>query len=153
MSVQPDDDKWMRLAIEQSKLCPVAESAYSVGAVIVDADGLEVARGYSRETDEKVHAEESALAKVAEVDRQRLSGATIYSTLEPCSQRASRPLSCTRLILDAKIPRVVLAWREPALFVADCQGLELLEVAGVEVVELGELAAAAKDVNSHLTIS
>ncbi len=146
----PDDNKWMTLAIEQSKLCPVADGAYSVGAVIVDADGLEVSRGYSRETDEKVHAEESALAKIGGADRPRLAGATIYSTLEPCSQRASRPLSCTHLVIEAGIPRVVTAWREPSLFVADCQGVELLEAAGVEVVELTEFAEAAKSVNSHL---
>lgn len=145
-----DDGKWMAVAIEQSKLCPVVDGAYSVGAVVVDKDGNEVSRGYSRETDEKVHAEESALAKIGEADVPRLAGATIYSTLEPCSQRASRPLSCTHLILDARIPRVVTAWREPSLFVADCQGVELLEAAGVEVVELTEFADAAKEINSHL---
>lgn len=149
----PDDNKWMTLAIEQSKLCSVADGAYSVGAVIVDADGLEVSRGYSRETDEKVHAEESALAKIGDEDRPRLAGATIYSTLEPCSQRASRPLSCTHLVIAAGIPRVVTAWREPSLFVADCQGVELLEAAGLQVVELTEFAEAAKSVNSHLAIS
>jgi len=153
MTVQQDDLKWMSLAIEQAKLCPTVDGAFSVGAVIVDANGDEVSRGYSRETDEKVHAEESALAKVGDNDRARLSGATIYSTLEPCSQRASRPLSCTHLIVDAGIPRVVMAWREPSLFVADCQGVELLESAGVEVVELPELADAAKEMNSHLAIN
>lgn len=153
MTVQQDDLKWMSLAIEQAKLCPTVASAFSVGAVIVDTNGDEVSRGYSRETDEKVHAEESALAKVGDNDLARLSGATIYSTLEPCSQRASRPLSCTHLIVDAGIPRVVMAWREPSLFVADCQGVELLKSAGVEVVELPELADAAKEMNSHLAIS
>jgi len=43
---------------------------------------------------------------------------------------------CTQLILDAGIQRVVIAAREPALFVADPQGYELLIAAGVEVVEL-----------------
>lgn len=143
----------MSLAIEQARLCPPAASAFSVGAVIVDADGNEVSRGYSRETDAKVHAEESALAKVGDSECPRLAGATIYSTLEPCSERASRPLSCTRLIIEAGIPRVVLAWREPSLFVADCQGAEMLERAGVEVVELAEFADAAKNLNSHLAIN
>ncbi len=152
MSITHDDSKWMTLAIEQAKLCPVTEGAYSVGTVIVGADGKEISRGYSRETDDKVHAEESALAKVQPSERSRLESATIYSTLEPCSQRASRPLSCTRLILDAKIPRVVTAWREPALFVADCQGVELLQAAGVEVVEMPDFTEAAKAVNSHLAI-
>jgi diaminohydroxyphosphoribosylaminopyrimidine deaminase/5-amino-6-(5-phosphoribosylamino)uracil reductase len=144
------DRKWMELAIELAHQCPPKESAYSVGAVIVGDDGQEIARGYSRETDVSVHAEEAALAKLLPGD-PRLAMATIYSTLEPCSQRTSRPRTCTQLILDAGIPRVVMAWREPALFVADCQGYELLAGAGVSVIELPEYAAQAQAVNSHLS--
>ncbi|WP_392900786.1 deaminase [Streptomyces sp. LN699] len=140
---------WMRRAIDLSKLCPPSEGAYSVGAVIVGADGAELSHGYSRETDEHVHAEESALAKLPKGDTQ-LAAATIYSTLEPCSQRRSRPLPCSQLILAAGIPRVVIAWREPSLFVADCEGVEQLAEAGVTVIELSELASEAKAVNSHL---
>lgn len=143
------DLHWMRRAIELSKRCPPAEGAYSVGAVIVGADGVQLSDGFSRETDLHVHAEESALAKLPEDDK-RLQGATIYSTLEPCSQRRSRPHPCTQLILTAGIPRVVIAWREPALFVADCIGVEQLRDAGVAVSELPELADAARAVNAHL---
>ncbi|MGH2381844.1 MAG: deaminase [Candidatus Limnocylindria bacterium] len=146
-----DHNHWMKLAIELAHECPPAEGAYSVGAVIVDESGQEISRGYSRETDPKVHAEESALAKL-DADDPRLATATIYSTLEPCSQRASRPLPCAQLILEAGIPTVVIAWREPSLFVADCQGVELLEAASVTVVELPELGEAARAVNSHLAI-
>nr|MDT0666433.1 dCMP deaminase [Micromonospora sp. DSM 115978] len=78
-----------------------------------------------------------------------LTGVTIYSSLEPCSARASRPRTCTELILAAGIRRVVFAWREPAVFV-DCHGAELLAAGGVEVVELPELAAVVRTVNAHL---
>lgn len=144
-----DDHSWMRRAIEFARRCPSAAGAYSVGAVIVGADGSEIASGYSREVDDAVHAEESALAKIP-VDDPRLATATIYSTLEPCSQRRSRPRTCAQLILAAGIPRVVIAWREPSLFVADCQGFELLTAAGVTVVELPDLADQARAVNAHL---
>jgi diaminohydroxyphosphoribosylaminopyrimidine deaminase/5-amino-6-(5-phosphoribosylamino)uracil reductase len=143
------DRRWLAAAIELSKRCPPVDRAYAVGAVIVGADGTKLAYGYSRETDELVHAEESALAKLAG-SRVDLSGATLYSTLEPCSERSSRPRSCTQLILDAGVGRVVLAWREPSLFVADARGAELLVAAEVEVVELPELADAARAVNAHL---
>jgi diaminohydroxyphosphoribosylaminopyrimidine deaminase / 5-amino-6-(5-phosphoribosylamino)uracil reductase len=142
------DRAWMERAIELSRLCPRVPHAYSVGAVIVAPDGNELATGFSRETDPTVHAEEAALEKLAA--HESAAGLTIYSTLEPCSERKSRPLSCTHLILAAGIARVVIAWREPDLFVADCQGVELLTAAGVEVVELPELAAAARAVNAHL---
>ena len=141
----------MGLAIELARLCPPSGSAYSVGAVIVDGDGSEISRGYSREVDAHVHAEESALDKVAAGD-PRLRGATIYSTLEPCSNRKSRPLSCTQLILAAGVGRVVFAWREPDLFVADSRGAEILEAAGVTVVEMPELAEPAREVNRHLSL-
>jgi diaminohydroxyphosphoribosylaminopyrimidine deaminase/5-amino-6-(5-phosphoribosylamino)uracil reductase len=95
-----------------------------------------------------VHAEESALLRAA--GDWRLRGATLYSTLEPCSKRRHRPhATCTGLIIAAGIPRVVIAWREPDLFVA-CEGVALLTAAGVEVVELPEFAAAARGANAHL---
>jgi diaminohydroxyphosphoribosylaminopyrimidine deaminase/5-amino-6-(5-phosphoribosylamino)uracil reductase len=144
-----DDRRWMSLAIDLARLCPPSDSAFSVGAVIVDDQGNEVSRGYSREVDDHVHAEESALGKLR-ADDPRLRGATLYSSLEPCSQRRSRPLTCTQLILAAGISRVVIAWREPGVFVADPQGAELLEAAGVTVVEVPELADRAREMNRHL---
>jgi diaminohydroxyphosphoribosylaminopyrimidine deaminase / 5-amino-6-(5-phosphoribosylamino)uracil reductase len=147
-----DDERWMTLAVQLAWLCPPSDTAYSVGAVIVGADGTELSRGFSRENgDPHVHAEESALGKLG-ADDPRLRGATIYSTLEPCSRRKSRPRSCTQLIIAAGLARVVIAWREPSLFVADCQGVELLEQAGLSVVELPGFAERAAAPNRHLAI-
>jgi diaminohydroxyphosphoribosylaminopyrimidine deaminase/5-amino-6-(5-phosphoribosylamino)uracil reductase len=153
MSSQPteDDRRWMTLAIDLAHRCPPSQGAYSVGAVIVDADGTEISRGYSRENDPHVHAEESALAKLPGND-PRLAGATIYSTLESCSQRKSRPRTCTQIILDAGISRVVIAWREPSLFVADCQGPNCCRQPGVAVIELPEFAERAQAMNRHLSL-
>ncbi|MFG2971592.1 deaminase [Streptomyces sp. NPDC048331] len=144
-----DDVTWMERAIELSRKCPPAEGAFSVGAIIVGADGEELAHGYSRETDAHVHAEESALAKLP-TDDPRLAGATLYSTLEPCSERRSRPLTCTQLILRSPIRRVVIAWREPSLLVADCVGVETLRGQGIQVIELSGLRSQARAVNEHL---
>ena len=147
----PADYEWMRLAIELAHQCPPSPGAFSVGAVIVGQNGEEISRGYSREVDSHVHAEESALGKLPSGD-PRLKASTIYTTLEPCSQRKWRPRTCAQLILEAGIPRVVIAWREPSLFVADCQGYELLANAGVEVVEIPDLAEEAKAPNIHLLL-
>ncbi|MBU3060111.1 dCMP deaminase [Nocardia sp. NEAU-G5] len=146
------DRQWMRHAIGLARLCPKSPTAFSVGAVIVGADDIELAHGFSRETDEKVHAEESALDKLG--DDPRLAHATIYSTLEPCSQRASADRApCTDRILAAGIRRVVIAWREPATFVADCVGVEKLRDHGIEVVELVDMADEAMSMNRHLVLS
>jgi len=145
-----DDAGWMRVAVTLARECPPSDTAFSVGAVIVGADGAELSRGFSREGgDQAVHAEEAALGKLA-VGDPRLAGATIYSTLEPCTQRKSRQRTCTELIIAAALGRVVIAWREPALFVADCQGVELLAAAGIAVTELPEFAADAAAPNRHL---
>jgi len=109
-----------------------------------------LSRGFSRENgDPVVHAEESALGKLSPRD-PRLAGATIYSTLEPCSRRKSAPRTCTELIIAAGLRRVVIAWREPALFVEDAQGYELLSRAGLTVTELPEFTEDAIEPNRHL---
>lgn len=139
------DRHWLTRTIELSHRCPPSTTAFSVGAVIVDAAGEEIAWGYSRETDDLVHAEESALAKLP-ADDPRLRTATIYSSLEPCSRRKSRPKSCSQLIREAGIPRVVFAYREPSTFVVG-EGAEELTAAGVTLVEYPELAEAVRDAN------
>lgn len=148
---EPDDERWMGVAVSLAWQCPPSDSAYSVGAVIIAADGTPLSGGYSREKDPRDHAEEAALAKLGTGD-PRLAGATIYSTLEPCSTRKSRPRSCTELILDSGIGRVVMAWREPSLFVADCQGYELLRQGGLTVTELPGFAERAQAPNRHLKL-
>jgi diaminohydroxyphosphoribosylaminopyrimidine deaminase/5-amino-6-(5-phosphoribosylamino)uracil reductase len=144
-----DDLRWLRHAIDLSRRCPPSPTAFNVGAVIVDASGNDIASGYSRDTDPHVHAEESALSRLQPAD-PRLANAALYSTLEPCTERRSRRQPCADLILAAGIPLVVIAWREPALFVADCRGVERLREAGVTVLEVPELTHAAKAVNRHL---
>ncbi|TDD86425.1 dCMP deaminase [Actinomadura rubrisoli] len=140
-----DDLGWLALACDLARLCPPSRTAFSVGAVVVDADGREIARGFSREKDPHDHAEESALAKAG----GGLAGATVYSSLEPCGDRASRPRPCAELIVASGAGRVVFAWREPTLF-AEGTGAEILAAAGVALVELPELAGRAREPNAHL---
>ncbi|MCM1943723.1 dihydrofolate reductase family protein [Streptomyces sp. G3] len=148
--VAPADRYWLEVACELAGLCPPSETAFSVGAVVVAADGSELARGYSREGGDPVaHAEEAALAKIDPSDA-RLAGATVYSSLEPCARRASRPAPCARLILDAGVRRVVTAWREPDTFVAGADGSGVLAARGAVVVVLPEYEEAAKAPNRHL---
>ena len=145
---QPQADQhWLRESIELSRSSPPAESAFSVGAVLVSGAGDVIATGYSRETGPKDHAEEVALAKAG--DDPLLAGATLYSSLEPCLTRASRPRSCTELIKAAGIGRVVIAWLEPPVFTAGGGAAELRR-AGVTVDEIPWLAELARSVNAHL---
>jgi diaminohydroxyphosphoribosylaminopyrimidine deaminase/5-amino-6-(5-phosphoribosylamino)uracil reductase len=141
------DLRWLREAIELSRRCPPSETAFSVGAVLVSDAGDVIATGYSRELDPKDHAEEVALARAA--DDPRLARSTLYSSLEPCLSRASRPRSCAELIVAAGIPRVVIAWLEPPLFTGG-GGAARLRSAGVTVDEIPWLAELARSANAHL---
>jgi riboflavin-specific deaminase-like protein len=146
------DHRFLRWAVELSRLCPPSGSAFSVGAVIVGEDGEVLATGFSREQEDHDHAEEVALRKLAPGKLgpdPRLRHATIYSSLVPCGARASRPVTCVGHIVAAGIPRVVFAWREPRLF-TDAEGAEQLLAAGVAVTEVPGLAGRARAVNAHL---
>ncbi len=150
----PDVDRgWLLEAIELSRRCPPSLTAFSVGAVLVAADGRPLASGYSREVDPADHAEEVALglARLAGLDPggPEFAGATLYSSLEPCAARASRPVPCADLIITSGVGRVVIAWREPPVFVPG-GGAARLRKAGVAITVLPELAAMAKAVNAHL---
>jgi pyrimidine deaminase RibD-like protein len=143
-----NDRTWMVETIALSRRSPPSNTAFSVGALIVDASGTVLARGWSRPHDPHDHAEEAAILALGP-GWTATPGSTLYSSMEPCSARASRPRSCTQLILGAGISRVVFAWREPSIFV-EGRGAELLVAAGVEVVELPELAEQVREVNQHL---
>jgi diaminohydroxyphosphoribosylaminopyrimidine deaminase/5-amino-6-(5-phosphoribosylamino)uracil reductase len=147
------DRRWLQQAIELSRRCPPSAAAFSVGAVIVSQSGAVIATGFSRERDPADHAEEVALARATEAGYpaagQALAAATIYSSLEPCRSRASRPLPCAELIAAAGLRRVVLAWLEPPVFVPG-GGAPWLRERGVTVLEIPGLGAQARAVNAHL---
>jgi pyrimidine deaminase RibD-like protein len=158
----PDADRhWLLEAIRLSRYCPPSATAFSVGAVLVGADGSALSTGFSREFDPHDHAEEVALrrlglpglaaagAAAAGAAGAGAQGATMYSSLEPCAARASRPTPCADLIIASGISRVVIAWREPPIFVPG-GGAVRLRQAGLTVIVLPELAAAARAVNAHL---
>jgi pyrimidine deaminase RibD-like protein len=142
------DRDWLARAIDLSRLCPPSRTAYAVGAIIVAADGAVLATGYSRETSPHDHAEEAALAKLGPA-APGVDGATLYSSLEPCRFRASRPRPCAELIIAAGLRRVVIAWLEPPVLAAG-GGAAMLRGGGVTVVEIPGLAAEARAVNAAI---
>ncbi|HZB50397.1 MAG TPA: dCMP deaminase [Mycobacteriales bacterium] len=139
------DAELLARAVALARRCPASTTAYAVGALVVAPDGTELGRGHSRETASDVHAEEVALERAGAA----AAGATVYSSLEPCAVRRSRPVPCAPLLVAAGVRRVVFALREPPLL-AEGGGAEVLAAAGVEVVELPELAGAARAANPHL---
>jgi diaminohydroxyphosphoribosylaminopyrimidine deaminase/5-amino-6-(5-phosphoribosylamino)uracil reductase len=148
MVISDPDRRWLREAIQVSRSCRPSPTAYSVGAVIVDEHGRERSRGFSRDRDPVVHAEQSALLRLGE-NGGDLSRATIYTSMEPCTARRSAPRTCADLIIAARLGRVVFALREPPLF-ARCLGIETLRNAGIEVVTIPDLGAEVEAINAAL---
>jgi diaminohydroxyphosphoribosylaminopyrimidine deaminase / 5-amino-6-(5-phosphoribosylamino)uracil reductase len=144
---EPEADRhWLRAAIELSFRCPPSDSAFSVGAVLVEGAATVLGTGFSRQSDDKDHAEEVALRRA---EGANLAEATLYSSLEPCVRRASRLATCAELTFRAGVRRVVIAWLEPPLFVPG-GGAAWLSARGVTVVEYPDMAAAARVANQHL---
>ncbi|MFI3303552.1 MAG: dihydrofolate reductase family protein [Rikenellaceae bacterium] len=142
-----DDEALMRRTIEVSRLSPPKESCYRVGSVIKCATG-EIFDGYTLETSPTHHAEQAAMHK-ALLAGADLRGATIYASMEPCSTRSSEPKSCSELIIEYGIGRVVFALYEPSHFV-ECHGAENLRRAGVEVIHMAQFEDDVLSINSHL---
>jgi pyrimidine deaminase RibD-like protein len=143
-----DDVAWLTAAIELAAQAPPADSAFSVGAILVGRDGVMITSGFSREEHGRDHAEEIALRRAQEFHAD-LGGAVLYSSLEPCLTRSSRPVSCAELIAGSGVTRVVFAWREPPIF-QDGGGAAWLSAQGLTVIELSELAEAAMAPNREL---
>lgn len=115
-----------------------------VGAVIVDPDGRIIGEGWHRLCGQG-HAEVNAVASVRDADRHLLSVATMYVTLEPCSHQGRTP-PCASLIIDRRIPRIVVGAVDPYKRVAG-RGIAMLREAGREVVT-GVLADESRRLNA-----
>lgn len=141
------DYNHMTRALHNSEKCTPSATHYSVGAVLVTQAGG-VFDGYTGESAPDNHAEEEAIGKALAAGAD-LRGATIYSTIEPCSKRASKAVPCADLIIGHGMARVVYSLREPDRF-ARCEGVQKLIDAGVEVTELDGLASEVIALNSHI---
>jgi tRNA(adenine34) deaminase len=102
------DAEYMRQALEQAALARAAGEV-PVGAVVV-LDGAVVGRGYNHPIgahDPTAHAEIAALrAAGVAAGNYRLTGATLYATVEPC-------LMCVGAMVHARVGRVVYGVADP----------------------------------------
>ena len=159
----------MKEALVLASSCVRVETAYNVGALLVGSSGEVLATGFSREIEGNTHAEEVCLMKMmkkgeegSDVDGSSfltrrsdlLRGATLYSTMEPCSKRLSGKKPCCELLAESGIARVVIAVREPSTFVQKCEGADRLEFAGIKVDFLDdrECQSQALAANDHLKL-
>lgn len=115
-----------------------------VGAVLVFND-LVIGEGYHREYG-KEHAEVNCINSVSKENIHLIDQSTLYVSLEPCAHFGKTP-PCSDLIIEKKIPRVVIACRDSFLQV-DGKGIERLRAGGIEVTT-GLLETEALELNKR----
>ncbi|MDB4056802.1 tRNA adenosine(34) deaminase TadA [Candidatus Thioglobus sp.] len=103
-----DDEKWMGLALEQARKAE-EEGEVPVGAVLVK-DGLLIAKAHNQPistNDPTAHAEIQLIrAAGEELKNYRLTGTSLYVTLEPCAM-------CLGAIMHARVERIVFGAYDP----------------------------------------
>jgi diaminohydroxyphosphoribosylaminopyrimidine deaminase/5-amino-6-(5-phosphoribosylamino)uracil reductase len=118
-----------------------------VGAVLVYKNRI-IGEGYHEKYGES-HAEVNCIKSVSVENRHLIQSATMYVSLEPCAHFGKTP-PCSQLIIDQKIPKVVIACSDPFLKV-NGRGIENLKSAGIEV-EYGILEKEAKELNKRFFV-
>ena len=96
-----DDEKWMNLAIKQA-IKAEKEGEVPIGAVLVK-DELLIAKAHNQsitKNDATAHAEIQLLRNAGKkLQHYRLTGSTLYVTLEPCAM-------CAAAISEARIKKI-----------------------------------------------
>lgn len=100
-----------------------------VGCVIVYNNKI-IGEGYHKQFGE-AHAEVNAIKSVAKEHLSLLEKSTLYVTLEPCCHIGKTP-PCTNIIIEHKIPHVVIACLDPFDAVKG-NGVSILKQNGVTV--------------------
>jgi len=103
-----NDEKWMRIAIEEANLA-MDKNEVPVGAVLVKNDKL-IAQAHNKpitKNDPTAHAEIQLLRKAGEQQKNyRLPESTLYVTLEPCTM-------CFGAMVHARIDKIVYGASDP----------------------------------------
>ncbi|TPX33294.1 hypothetical protein SmJEL517_g03790 [Synchytrium microbalum] len=156
------DKHYMNLAIIQAHKCIPSVGAFNVGAILVSDDNTTIIHAHSRELPGNTHAEECCFLKLLanttsdtlaaeSLPSPSTTGATIYSTMEPCGERLSGKMPCADLIIKARIRRVVIGASEPPNFISQTVGEAKLKEAGIVYDVMPEFREACLAPNKHLT--
>lgn len=146
VSLVPDHRQYMKRAIELAKKSQHDDGGPYVGAVIVKK-GKIIAEAYkvreswyrkvlTRQSLHLCHAEEKAI----ELAGKEADGATLYVTLEPCTQRnkkgrrRSSDTPCVELIAQAGIEKVVIGMLDESNPAICCRGALALLDSGIRSV-------------------
>jgi pyrimidine deaminase RibD-like protein len=111
-TAREDERMFMELAIEEARRSVIEDGRIhpKVGAVVVK-DGKVLASAHRGELGKGDHAEYTALEK--KLADKTAVGATVYTTLEPCTTRNHPKVPCAKRLVERKVKRVVIGTVDP----------------------------------------
>jgi pyrimidine deaminase RibD-like protein len=116
--MKKSDREYMMMAIEEARKCksPNPDDP-KVGAVVVTLDG-KVATAFRGERDPNQHEHAEYLALEWKLPDESLIGATVYTTLEPCTERGftkhgKKKIPCNDRLIDRHVGRVFIGMIDP----------------------------------------
>ncbi|HTD22498.1 MAG TPA: deaminase [Terriglobales bacterium] len=125
-----DDRRFALMAIEEAqKSVPEDGRPHPMVGAVVVKNGTVISKSHRGEIPQ-CHAEYIALDKKLPDDL--VAGATIYTTLEPCTARKHPKIPCAQRLVDRKVARVVIGMLDPN---PEIRGLgdQLLSDANIEI--------------------
>jgi diaminohydroxyphosphoribosylaminopyrimidine deaminase/5-amino-6-(5-phosphoribosylamino)uracil reductase len=138
-TIPMDNLKYLRRALELAEKGEGLTSPGAMAGAVIVKDGVVAGEGFYT-YDGLRHAEVRALEQAGSLAR----GATVYTSLEPCSHYGRTP-PCSKALIEAGIARCVMAMTDPNPQV-NGKGASMLRDAGIEV-ECGALEHEARRLN------
>ncbi len=143
----------MKLAVDLARQCNSEPGKVSpkVGAVVCNREGTFLDSAFRGELDPGEHAEYTLLER--KLSDKTLAGGTLFTTLEPCTNRNYPKIACAERIIARRIARVVIGVLDPNGTIRGLGELRLRD-AGIDIARFpSDLMSEIEELNRDFTLA
>ncbi|MEK6409745.1 MAG: hypothetical protein AABN34_22705 [Acidobacteriota bacterium] len=145
-----DEIGFARRAIEEARKSKSEDHrVHPLVGVVVVKDGVVMDSGYRGERGDGDHAEYTVLEE--KLRDQAVAGATVYTTLEPCTTRNHPKMPCAERLVERKVGRVVIGMLDPNPAIRGNGQRRLREANIVTDFFLPDLMSEVEELNREFT--